>query len=137
MQNRVEEIMRAVVSELSAMAKSDTIVGQPITMGENTVIPVVKISVGFGAGGGEGQKKEEMGGFGGGGGAGAIIEPAAFIVISGDKINLLPAKPKKFGEFVELIPAMIEKIKDWKAGSKKPRGESDSEKKEDNPGGEY
>ena len=129
MPNRVEEMMRAVVGELRSMAKSESIVGEPITVGDKTVIPVCKISVGFGAGGGEGEKKEGEKGFGGGGGGGASIEPAAFIVIAGEKISLLPAKSKKFGEFVEMIPDIFEKFKGLKETFKKDKGgKSDSEK---------
>ncbi|RKX24406.1 MAG: sporulation protein, partial [Candidatus Zixiibacteriota bacterium] len=97
MANNVVEILQGVVGELKEMARSESVIGEPITIGDKTVIPVVKISVGFGAGGGQGEgtaddKKASGTGFGGGGGGGAKIEPHAFIIIDGDKIRLLPTK---------------------------------------------
>jgi len=56
------------------------------------VIPISKVSFGFGSAGGEGKRGEE-GGFGGGGG-GAKIEPVAFLVVSEDEVKLLPATGK-------------------------------------------
>ena len=131
MANRVEEVMRAVVGELKTMARSETIIGQPITLGDKTVVPVCKISIGFGAGGGEGEKKGGDKGFGGGGGGGASIEPAAFIVIAGDKVSLLPVKAKKFGDFVEMIPDIFEKLKDWKTALKKDKSEKSDSSEDD------
>ncbi|MCP4632247.1 MAG: sporulation protein [candidate division Zixibacteria bacterium] len=133
MPNNVEEIMRAVVEELRSMAKTESIIGKPITVGDKTVIPVCKISVGFGAGGGEGEKKVGEKGFGGGGGGGASIEPTAFVIIDGDEVSLLPAKPKKFGDVVDLIPDIFNKVKDFKDSRKKDK-ESKSSAKEDDSG---
>ncbi len=81
MSNNVVDILKGVVGELREISKSETIIGQPITVGNRTVIPVVKISVGFGAGGGQGEDEKKGSGFGGGGGGGARIEPAAFIIM--------------------------------------------------------
>ena len=92
MANNVVEILKGVVGELKEMAQSESIIGDPITIGERTVIPIVKISVGFGAGGGQGEAEKAGTGFGGGGGGGAKIEPAAFIIMDKDGIQLLPAK---------------------------------------------
>ena len=52
-ENNVVDILKGVVSELKEMARSESIVGDPITVGDKTVIPIVKINVGFGAGGGQ------------------------------------------------------------------------------------
>ena len=80
-ENNVVDILKGVVSELKEMARSESIIGDPITVGDKTVIPIVKINVGFGAGGGQGEDDKKRAGFGGGGGGGASIEPAAFIII--------------------------------------------------------
>ena len=50
-ENKVSEILKDIVGELKNIATSQTVVGEPITVNEKTVIPVVKISLGFGAGG--------------------------------------------------------------------------------------
>ncbi|PKK84225.1 MAG: sporulation protein [candidate division Zixibacteria bacterium HGW-Zixibacteria-1] len=121
--NRVSEILKDIVGELKDIANSQTVVGDPITVGDKTVIPVVKISVGFGAGGGQGETPDKGGGFGGGGGGGAKIEPSAFIIIDGDRIQLLSAKPGKLDALVEAVPGLFGKIKDIRDRMKKDKGE--------------
>jgi uncharacterized spore protein YtfJ len=80
------EIIAKLMEELKSIAKTETILGQEIKVGEFTLIPVSKISLGVGAGGGKGtdNKKE---GEGGGGGGGVMVTPIAFIVIKGDEIS--------------------------------------------------
>ena len=81
MSNNVVDILRGVVSELREIAKSETIIGEPVSVGKRTVIPVVKISVGFGDGGGKGEEQKRGSGVGGGGGGGDKIDPAAVMLI--------------------------------------------------------
>jgi uncharacterized spore protein YtfJ len=108
--NNVVEILHSVVGELKEMARSESIVGDPITIGDKTVIPVVKMTVGFGAGGGQGEAESKRSGFGGGGGGGVSIEPAAFIIIDKDGISLLPAKKGNWEGLIEAIPGIALKI---------------------------
>ncbi|RME19838.1 MAG: sporulation protein [Candidatus Zixiibacteriota bacterium] len=110
MANNVVEILKGVVGELREMARSEAIIGEPVTVGDRTVIPVVKISLGFGAGGGQGENEKAGTGFGGGGGGGAKIEPAAFIIIDKDGYKLLPAKKGGWGELIDAIPGIAKKI---------------------------
>ena len=130
MSNNVVEILRGVVGELREMAKSESIVGDPITVGDKTVIPVVKMSVGFGAGGGQGESEKKGSGFGGGGGGGVMIEPAAFIILDKDGISLLPAKKGSWESLIEAIPGVAVKIaqlKDkFKADKETATGKADS-----------
>jgi uncharacterized spore protein YtfJ len=133
-ENRVSEILKDIVGELKDIASSQTVVGEPITIKDKTVIPVVKISVGFGAGGGQGESTEKGSGFGGGGGGAARIEPSAFIIMDDKKISLLSAKPGKLDALVEAVPELFGKIKNMKDKMSKDKGDSSSsdEPKADN-----
>ena len=108
--NNVVDILKSVVGELREISKSETIIGEAITVGDRTVIPVVTISVGFGAGGGQGEDKKAMAGFGGGGGGGAKIEPAAFIILDEDGVSLLPMVKGKWDQIIDAIPGIAKKI---------------------------
>ena len=111
MNNSVADLIKSVVGELKEVAKSETVIGEPVTVGDRTVIPVVKISFGFGAGGGQGEAPGNNGsGFGGGGGGGAKIEPAAFIVMDKDGIQLLPAGKGKWDAIIDAIPGIAKKL---------------------------
>lgn len=113
-ENNVVEILKSVVGELKEMARSETIIGKPVTIGNRTVIPIVKISIGFGAGGGQGDSQKVGSGFGGGGGGGAKIEPAAFIIIDEDGYKLLPAKRDGWGNLIDAIPGIAKKLGKFK-----------------------
>jgi len=88
----IDTLIKTVLSELKVAINSKTVIGDPITVQNWTVIPVTKVSFGFGAGGGEG-KKDSVG-FGGGSGGGATIEPTAFIAVSPDEVKLFSLKGK-------------------------------------------
>jgi len=140
MANNVVEILKGVVGELKEMARTESIIGDPITIGDRTVIPVVKLSVGFGAGGGQGEDEKARSGFGGGGGGGASIEPVAFIIMDKDGIQLLPAKKGSWESLIDAIPGIAKKISklkdkfksDKESESGKGKGEPDKPSESDN-----
>ncbi len=134
--NKVSEILREIVGELKSVASTQTVVGEPITLGDKTVIPLVKISLGFGAGGGQGESPDKGGGFGGGGGGAAKIEPSAFIIIDEDKVSMLSASPGKLDSLIEAVPSLFNKIKgarDKMKSDDKGEKSEESESKEEGP----
>ncbi|KAB3548135.1 MAG: sporulation protein [ANME-2 cluster archaeon] len=124
----VEDLMKEVVTQLEKMITTRTIVGEPITAAGKTVIPISKVSFGFGSGGGEGKRGEE-GGFGGGGGGGAKIEPVAFLVISEEEVKLVGMKGKGLDieKIIESVPELVEKVKSLKGAKKNKPEESADE----------
>lgn len=129
----VEETIKQIACELEKVASTKTVVGDPITAAGKTIIPVSKISMGFGAGGGEGKKDTESG-FGGGGGAGAKIEPVAFIMLSEDDAKIFRISEKGdvgaiLSSLQEAVPELLEKIK-GKTGKHKKEESSEAEKTE-------
>lgn len=111
----VEETIKEIASELERIATTKTVVGEPITAAGKTIIPVSKITMGFGGGGGEGKKENESG-YGGGGGAGAKIEPVAFIMISEEEARIFRVSEKGdagsiLSSIQGMMPEIIDKIK--------------------------
>ena len=119
----VEELMQEVVEQLEKLVTTRTIVGEPITVAGKTVIPISKVSFGFGSAGGE-CKHDEESGFGGGGGGGAKIEPVAFLVVSEDEVKLLPTTGKgiDIGKIMEAVPEVVDKIKSMRGRKEKDKG---------------
>ena len=77
----INEMMSSVMKNIREMVDVDTIVGNPITTPDGTtIIPVSKVSFGFGSGGSDLPGKDPEKKFGGGGGAGVTIQPIAFLV---------------------------------------------------------
>ena len=78
----VEKLLASAVAELEKILSSKTVVGEPITIGEATLIPLVSVGFGFGAGGGSGTQPGQTGqGSGGGTGGGGGIKPIAVVII--------------------------------------------------------
>jgi len=104
------EIIGKLMDEFKSVAKTETILGQEIKVGEFTLIPVSRISLGIGAGGGKGSDSKKEG-EGGGGGGGVMISPIAFIVIKGEEISFHGIKRSGcFDGLFEHLPEITEKI---------------------------
>jgi uncharacterized spore protein YtfJ len=127
----VEDTIKEIACELERIANTRTVVGDPITAAGKTIIPISKISLGFGAGGGEGKKDNESG-FGGGGGAGAKIEPVAFIMISAEEAKIFRISERSdAGSILNIIPELVPDIMDRLKGAKgKSKKEEKSEEKD-------
>jgi len=126
----VEGLIKAVLDEFREIVKTETVVGEPISVGEAVIVPVSKISFGFGAGGG-GQGAENSG-RGSGTGGGASVEPIAFVVVVGSKVQIVPLEEKKepgMWKLLELVPDALGKIKDFKT-KRERKQEKESEKEQ-------
>jgi len=136
MPHSTEEILSTILEKLRHLASTETVVGQPVTVGNLVILPVIKITVGFAAAGAEGTggkdtpNKSNATGTGGGGGGGANVTPVGFIVYDGGDIKFLSAAGKGGLEnLIEAVPEMIEKIrnisgkKEKKTASEPPKAE--------------
>ena len=113
MDNEISAVMTATMSKIKEMVDNNTVVGDPITTPDGTVlIPVSKVSYGFAAGGSDIPSKSSAGLFGGGSGAGINVTPVAFIVVSGGEVRLLHivSKPDSTDKVVNLVPDLVDKI---------------------------
>lgn len=113
MENKLNEMMTAAMDKVRNMADTNTIVGQPITTPDGvTLIPISKISVGFGSGGGD-YGKPAKDGFGGAAAAGVKIDPVAFLIIKDGITRVMPvAVPpvSTVDRIVEMVPDIMDKV---------------------------
>ena len=127
MASHVEGLIERVLGELHRIVQTETVVGEPVKAGNLTLIPVSKISFGFGVGGGQEGKGQS------GTGGGAMVEPIAFVVVDAEgKAQILPLHEKEagLGQLVKLMPEALAKIKNF-VGKKK--GKSAAEEAEPDP----
>ena len=87
----IENLFDKTVGEIERMLNTKTVVGEPITVDGNTLIPLVNVGFGFGGGGGEGTEPKKGSGHGGAGGGGGV-KPVALIIINQDGVRLEPIK---------------------------------------------
>lgn len=122
-----ENIVKSIVEELEHMIETKTIIGEPITAAGKTVIPITKVSFGFGGAGGLcGAGGADKGS--GGGGAGAKVEPVAFLVISEDDVKLISigGKDDVVTTILGAVPQVLEKV----ASLRKKKGAKESTSEE-------
>ncbi|HWR60630.1 MAG TPA: spore germination protein GerW family protein [Clostridia bacterium] len=109
---QVNESLETLFSHLEKFLKTETVVGEPIVVGETTLIPIITVSFGCGGGGGGGKDEKGNDGMGTGVGVGARISPDAVIVIKEDAVTLLPVKSRSNLEnLVGMVPEIVKKIK--------------------------
>ncbi len=110
--NSLSEMMESSMDKIRQMVDANTIVGEPITTPDGvTLIPVSRLSYGFGCGGGDyGKNKENTGA---GCGAGVRVEPMAFLVVKGGVTRLLPVGAPAvttLDRAIELVPELIDRV---------------------------
>lgn len=115
MDNKVQELMGVSIDKIRQMVDVSTVIGDPMTLPDGTIlIPVSRVSYGFASGGSDLPTKGTQELFGGGGGAGINITPIGFIVSEKGKVRVLPmvAYPDTINQAVNMIPDLVQRITD-------------------------
>lgn len=120
MNHPLSEMMTSSMAKIKDMIDVNTVIGEPITTPDGvTLIPITKVSVGYGGGGSDFATKNypanRDNAFGGGAGAGVTITPMAFVVIRGESVRMLPvAEPasSSVDRIIELVPDILDRVED-------------------------
>ena len=115
MSQNIPNMLENTIAKIREMVDVNSVIGNPITTPDGvTIIPVSKVSVGFGGGGSDFANKH--GGenpFGGGAGGGVKINPIAFLVVKEGSVRMIPvAAPANTtaDRIVEMVPDTLDKI---------------------------
>jgi uncharacterized spore protein YtfJ len=109
--NTMKESFDSLFTNLEKFIKTETVVGEPIVVGEVTLVPIISVMFGCGTGGGTGSDNKGMTGNGSGGGGGARISPNAILVIKKDEVTMLPVKGKNnLDNLINMVPDIVSKI---------------------------
>ncbi len=109
-----ENMLESTASRLEKFLTTKTVVGEPIVIGNVTLLPVQVASFGFGSGGGEGKGEKDAGTAGGAGG-GASLRPIAIVAVVNDDVQVFTlGKKDTLGQLANLIPDYISKIRQGK-----------------------
>jgi len=131
MSTPIEGLMSVAMENIKGMVDVNTIVGEPIVTADGaTIVPISRVSFGFGAGGSEFSanpldKKSDNRMFGGGSGGGATIKPVAFLIVNKDTIRILPVSDtiSTVDRVVDMIPEAINKFNSLLGGFKGKKSE--------------
>jgi len=89
----IEKLAHSSMEEIERLLSTKSVVGEPITIDGTTLVPLVSVGFGFGAGGTAGRPEKEArgqnakGGTGGAGGGGNV-RPVAVVVVGKDGVNV-------------------------------------------------
>ena len=112
-------MIEQLVTEVKGIIERRSILGEAVSVGDVTIIPVASYGFGFGGGAGAGSdpgSKEQ--GSGGGAGAGGGIKPVALIIIDKDGARIEKVQSGK-ASLAETIAAAAQQITEKKSGEKK------------------
>lgn len=124
MKKEASETLENMYKRLDKFLKTETVIGETMTVGDVKLIPVISASFCLGAGiGGESDQKGSES-EGGGGGVGCKISPRAILVIGEDNIELVSLDEKgSLDKLIDKVPELMDKLAAMK-------GESMEESKE-------
>jgi uncharacterized spore protein YtfJ len=115
----VENLIKICLGEIERMLTTKTVVGEPMIVEGNTLIPLVSIGFGFGGGGGTGKGPKEKGeGVGGGTGGGGGIKPVGVIVVNKEGVRIEPIKGTAVS-LAEKVTDIVSKVMEKRAEGKK------------------
>ena len=98
------------MGKIRDMIDVNTVIGDPISAGDVTIIPVTKVSGSDFATKNYPANRDNA--FGGGAGAGVNITPVAFLVVRGESVRMLPvAEPAStsMDRLIEQLPDLLDK----------------------------
>lgn len=86
----VKDLLKTSLEELEKVLRARSVVGEPMNIDGNTIIPLSSIGFGFGAGGGTGTAPKSEAGEGAGAatGGGGGIKPIAAIIVNKDGVRV-------------------------------------------------
>ena len=114
MSQNLPNMLQDTISKIREMVDVNNVIGEPITVGDVTIIPVSKVSVGFGGGGADYAKNAGNGDpFGGGVGGGVKVTPTCFLIVKDGNVRMMPvavAANTTADRIVEMVPDTLDKI---------------------------
>lgn len=114
----VQNLFDKAVTEIERMLNTKTVVGEPITIEGNTLIPLINMGFGFAAAGGEGSESQKGSGHGGGTGAGGGVKPVALVIVNDSGVRVEPVKPSAAPVFEKVAEVIGKSIADKNTGAK-------------------
>lgn len=128
MDTKAKDLISEALGKIHEMADANTVMGDPIKVDGITIIPVSKVSYGFAGGGSDLPTKNEKEAFGGGTGGGMTLQPLGFLIVSNGDVKFIQINldTSKTSAVVNMIPDLIDKIKDiaWGKGDKSDKSEA-------------
>lgn len=120
MSQNLPNMLDNTIAKIREIVDSNSVVGEPISVGDGvTIIPISRISVGLAGGGSDFVSKnpnKQENPFGGGVGAGVKVTPVAFLIVKDGNVRMMPvATPANTtaDRLIEMVPDTLDKIAEF------------------------
>ena len=113
MSQNLPNMLQDTISKIREMMSVNDVVGEPIVVGDVTIVPISKVSVGFGGGGADNAKAANKDAFGGGMGGGVKVQPICFMVVKDGNVRMMPVPVpanSTADRVLEMVPDTLDKI---------------------------
>lgn len=111
MDSNFKSTVDSLFKGMENFVSSKTVVGEPITINDTIILPLVDVSFGVGAGASESKKENSNVGAGGGGGLGAKISPCAVLIIKDGQAKLVNIKNQdSLTKIIDMAPDLMDKF---------------------------
>ena len=105
-ESNIRETVSSLFQGLDSLVSAKTVVGDAIKIGDTTIIPLMDVSFGIGAGAFGGERKNNDGG-----GLGGKMTPCALLVISNGNTKLVNVKNQgSLNKILDMVPDLINKF---------------------------
>ena len=110
--NNIATVVRSLMEGAEGVLTSKTVVGAPVRIGNQIIIPLSDVSIGCGAGSnGTDHKDKGMGGFS------AKMSPTAILIIKGGQTKVVNIKDQTaITKLVDMVPDVIDKVRGRQSG---------------------
>ncbi len=114
--NKFDTTVSSLFKGMDGFLSAKTVVGEPVTVNDTIILPLVDVSFGVAAGAGNNDNKNKAAG-----GMGGKMSPSAVLVIHDGITRLVNVKNQdSVSKIIDMIPDIIDKIKSFKDGRKDP-----------------
>ncbi len=116
--SNLNENFETMFNKMENFVSTKTVVGEPLRLGDITLIPLVDVSFGMGAGSKSTAKEKNERGGSASGGLGAKISPTAIMVIQNDTVQIINVKNQTaIDKIANMAPSIMNKL-NFSAGAR-------------------
>ena len=107
--NTFNASVQSMLEGLGGILSTKTVVGEPVTVGDTTIIPLVDVHFGMGAGSVAADAKNKSTSAGG---MGVDMDPCAVLVIRGDIVRVIPVESSQsaFAKLIDMVPEIMNRF---------------------------
>ena len=104
--NSFNEVVNSMMQGMESFLSSKTVVGEPTQAGDTTIIPLLDVTFGVGAGASSQEKKS-----GGAGGMTGKMSPSAVLVVKNGQVRLVNIKNQDtVTKIIDMVPDLIDRF---------------------------